>query len=342
MNTYVGSGHRLNWTNGTGASVASGAVVALADAIGIAVTLIANGYGGAIEMDGVHDLPADATTAFVFGDQLWWDATLGKLYKTFAFGRVPAGLAAETKGSAGTSCETLINVNTVPFGRISEFPDQVLLWDDFLGGGYALTTPPANWTVIDVSSAGAPTILQEATHGGAVELKAATTDEAEVLGLGLNDKLIFDVDQLLLAVFRFRAPTLAAVDALVIGMASAYNVDPDSIAAGAWIRCIGAQDILCECDGNGAGDIDDQDSTLNLGNAVFCRLLMDFSNSASVKFYLTVNDGVTAIARVLSAVTFNISNYTAGLQPLFFTLKASGTAQNELVMDYVGVLAKRF
>lgn len=345
MNTYVGEAHRLQWTNSTGFDVASGDVVVLTDGIGIAVTNIANGHAGTIEVDGVHDLAADATTPFTFGQQLWWDPTLLKLYAAEAAGRVPAGMSAEIKATSGAKCEVMINLNS--FGRAdifgSDYVARILHFDDFLGSGYGLTTPPAGWTAVDVSSAGTPTIIQAATNGGSVELKAATTDEAEVVGLSKNDKLMFDVDSLEMFTIRFKAPTLAAVDAIVIGMASAYNVDPDSIAAGAWIRCIGAQDVLCECDGNGAGDQDDKDSALNLVNDQWARLLIDFTNSASVKFYLSIDDDVTpvALARVQAATTFDISNYTAGLQPLAFISKASGSAQNALTIDYIGIIGTR-
>jgi len=343
MDTYVGQAHRLQWTNSTESAVASGDVVALTDGIGIAVADIAVSAAGTLEVDGVHDLAADATTAFTFGQQLWWDPTAGKLYSAESTGRVPAGMAAEIKAQSGAKCEVMVNKNS--FGRAdifgSDYVAGIVYFDDFLGSGYALATPPPGWTGIDVSSAGAPTIVQAADHGGSVELKAATTDELEVVGLSKGDKLMYDVDSLVMFTCRFKAPTLAAVDAIVLGMASAYNVDPDSIAAGAWIRAIGAQDILCECDGNGAGDQDDKDSALNLGNSVWARVLIDFSDSADVKFYLSVDDPTTALARVQAATTFDISNYAVGLQPLLFTTKSGGAAQNALVIDYVGIIAAR-
>jgi predicted RecA/RadA family phage recombinase len=344
MDTYVGTGHRVQWTNSTGTDVDSGDVVALTDGIAIAVTDIAKLAAGALEMDGVHDLPADATTAFTFGEQLWWDPTAVKLYAAEAAGRVPAGMAAEIKATAGTSVECLINKNS--FGRAdifgSDYVARIIHFDDFLASAYVLGTI-AGWSQIDVSSSGTPTTIQAATNGGALELKAATTSEEEVVGVSKGDKLLFDVDSLLMFTCRFKVSTLAAVDDIVVGMISAYNVDPDSIAAGAWIRAIGAMSVLCECDGNGAGDLDDKDSTLDLVNDQWARILIDFTDSADVKFYLTIDDDATPVdlAQVQAATTFDISNYTAGLQPAAWTHKASGSAQNILTVDYIGIIGTR-
>jgi predicted RecA/RadA family phage recombinase len=337
MDTFVGEAHRLQWTNSTGASVASGDVVVLEDMIGIAVATIANGSHGNIEIDGVHDLDADATTAFKFGDQLWWDPLDLKLFRTPSFMRVPAGMAAEAKAQSTAKCEFLLNINTV--GR-ADLADYVVYFDDFLGSGYALATPPSDWSTIDTSAAGAPTIVQAADNGGSVECKAATNDEAEAIGINKGDKLLFDIDNVIAFVCRFKAPTLAAVDGLVVGMGSAHNNDPDSIAGGAWLHIAGNQNVCCESD-DGTIDNDDKDSALDLGNAVFARVLILFANKADIRFYLTVLDGTTALARVQAATTFDAHLYTAGLQPMAFSTKASGAAQNLITVDYIGVIATR-
>lgn len=343
MDTFVGRAHRLQWTNDTGVAVASGDVVVLTDCIGIAVTDIASLKAGAVEVDGVHDLAADSAAPFTFGQQLWWDPTLLKLYTAESTGRVPAGMSAEIKATAGTKCEVMLNLNTVGRADIygTDYVANVVYFEDFMGSGYAAATPPPNWTAIDVHTAGAPTIVQAGDNGGSVEMKAAVNDEVEVVGLSKNDKLMFDIDSLVAFTCRFKAPTLAAVDHFLVGMATAYNVDPDSMAAGAWIRAIADQSIVCESDGDGAEDNDDLDSGLDAGNSVWGRILIDFSDTADVKFYLSVNDPTVPLARVQAATLFDLSNYTAGLQPLMFAHKTGGVAQNALVCGYVGIIGAR-
>ena len=112
MLTYKRKAHRLQYTNSTGATISSGDVVVLGDCIGIAVITIANGAAGTIEMDGVHDLAADATTAFNFGDQLYWDINQLKLFREPGWTRLPVGLAAEAKAQSTALCEVMINLNT--------------------------------------------------------------------------------------------------------------------------------------------------------------------------------------------------------------------------------------
>ncbi len=337
MNTFVGEAHRLQWTNNTGADVASGDVVVLGDCISIAVIAVATSAVGTLEVDGIHDLDADSATAFVFGDQLYWDVYAEKLYREPGWTRLPAGLAAETKAQSTAKCEVMINVNT-DRGRNSE--DLIVYFDDFLDPNVSLAAPPVGWAAIDTSSSGTPTLVNAGVNGGVVEAKFTSTDQAEAIGINHGDKLQFDIDSLVMAMFRFRAPTLNALDALIVGMGSAHNDDPDSITAGAWIHCDGTQNVGCESD-DGTTDEDDQDSALDLGNDVWAKLVLDLTNKSSVKFYLSVNDPTTALARVQSATTFDIDQYAANLQPMAFITKASGAHQTNFDIDYAGVVAKR-
>jgi len=338
MDTYVSQGLRLPWTEPGTAARSAGDVVVLEDMIGIAVADIALSGSGVLEVGRVHELAADSTTAFAIGDQLYWDIYDEKLYKEPAATRVPAGRCWAAKAQSGTTAKLLLN--NVGSRELQNPNDVIVFMDDFIGSGYSLSAPPPGWSAIDTSAAGTPTLAQSADqHGGAVEAKFAADNESEAIGIDLGDELLFDIDSLLTFECRFRAPTLNANDALVIGMGSNHNDDPDSITAGAWIHCDGAQDIGCESD-DGTTDLDDKDSGVDLGNDVWCSLLIDFSDKSDVKFYLDAT-GAGAYARVCSDITFDIDQYSAGLQPMAFITKSGGTHQTNLDVDFIRIVSKR-
>jgi len=79
MNTFKGEGNRVQWTNGTGSDVASGAVVDLGDIYGIAVIAIVSGAVGALEIDREHVLAATTASAWKAGDDVYWDSGNSKL-----------------------------------------------------------------------------------------------------------------------------------------------------------------------------------------------------------------------------------------------------------------------
>lgn len=59
--TFRHKGNVLTWTNDTGAPVASGDVVALPDAVGVAQMDIPDGERGSVRVTGVHELPKDGS-----------------------------------------------------------------------------------------------------------------------------------------------------------------------------------------------------------------------------------------------------------------------------------------
>ena len=220
------------------------------------------------------------------------------------------------------------------------YNNLVILEDDFLQTGYTLASIPAPWTVVDTSSGGTPTAIPSAdAHGGAIELKFATTDEAEAVGIDMNDELLFDVDSLVSFECRFRAPTLQAVDEIVIGMISGQADAPASLTEGAWISVDGNQDIDCESDDTAVRN-DDKDSGVNLGNDVWCCVKILFAAGAAATFYLDAT-GLGAYAQVQAATAFTLSGYGAGLQPAAFITKASGAVQTNLDIDFIRVVATR-
>lgn len=218
---------------------------------------------------------------------------------------------------------------------------NIEFFDDFDASAlYALGVPPPGWSVIDTSAAGTPTINESADcHGGAVELAFDNQDEAQAIGLDRGDELMYDIDQLVTFECRFRAPTINANDEIVIGMISAQDDAPANLTEGAWISVDGTQDIDCESD-DGATREDDNDSGVNLGNDVWCSLLIDFTDTADVMFYLDIT-GAGAYARVQAATTFDMSNYTGNLQPAMYLTKSGGAQTTNLDVDFVRIISAR-
>ena len=98
MNNFIQNGERITWTNNTGSGVSSGDVVELTDCIAVAVTDIAAGAAGALQLTGVFQLAANAGESWTAGKKLYWDGTNDRLTITET-SNIPAGHALENKTS---------------------------------------------------------------------------------------------------------------------------------------------------------------------------------------------------------------------------------------------------
>lgn len=206
--------------------------------------------------------------------------------------------------------------------------------DDFIGTVATFPTsadPATPWLVDDTSSSGTPTYT---TGTSVAVLTLASTEEVENVCLHHGDALSFDID--LIQSIEFSAKTVATLDSattIVMGVGSARADDPDAVAANAFFKLAGSNAIVCESD-DGTNDNDDKATGLSLV-ATYRRFLIDFTGGKSnVKFYI---DG----QRVASSTTFDMSNYSAGLQPIFQIQKTSDTNTDSLTIDYVRVTCKR-
>ena len=206
--------------------------------------------------------------------------------------------------------------------------------DDFIGTVATFPTsadPATPWLVDDTSSSGTPTYT---TGTSVAVLTLASTEEVENVCLHHGDALSFDID--LIQSIEFAAKTVATLDSattIVMGVGSARADDPDTVAANAFFKLAGSNAIVCESD-DGTNDNDDKATGLSLV-ATYRRFLIDFTGGKSnVKFYI---DG----QRVASSTTFDMSNYSAGLQPIFQIQKTSDTNTDSLTIDYVRVTCKR-
>lgn len=213
--------------------------------------------------------------------------------------------------------------------------DFVEFEEDFLGP-QTLTASPAGsdrWDIADTSSAGTPTYTVGGINGEAT-ITLDSTSEIQNVCLFQSDVLNFDID--LIQRIEMAVKTVAALDSatsLAFGLASARNDAIDSITAHASFRLIGSNSIVVETD-DGTTDKDDVATGVSLV-ATYKRFVIDFTGGKSdVKFYI---DGV----RVAGSTTFDMSAYTAGLQPYVQLQKTADTNVDSVTVDYVKIVSKR-
>lgn len=206
--------------------------------------------------------------------------------------------------------------------------------DDFNGTVAALPTsadPATPWLIDDTSSSGSPTYT---TGTSAATLTLASTNEIENVCLHFGDSLDFDIDDIQSA--EFRVKTVASLDStttIVVGVGSARADDPDSIAAAALFKLAGSNSIVVESD-DGTNNNDDVATGKSLV-ATYQQLYIDFTGGKSdVKFYVNGE-------RVAASTTFDMSNYSAGLQPIIQIQKTADTNTDSVTVDYVEIKARR-
>jgi len=205
--------------------------------------------------------------------------------------------------------------------------DDIVFEDDFLGDSLG-----AHWATVDVGDATQTIVADE--HGGAVSCLIAATSEAEDAVIYFGDELNFDIDHLKRIEMRAKIITPGAGVTLVWGMAGAHDLDKDTVAQNAWFRVEGGTlDLLVESD-DGTNNNDDDDTAINLVSDAYHDFMIDFTDTSDVKFFV---DGV----QVSDATTFDMSNYTGGLQPYFSGDKASGTTTGQVIVDKVKITAAR-
>jgi hypothetical protein len=216
--------------------------------------------------------------------------------------------------------------------------DFETFYDDFNGAVATFPTsadPAIAWLVDDVSVTGTPVY----TKGTSEATLTLNNDSAEVIvALHFNDALDFDIDDIQRVTMRVKigAATFTSGSILCFGVGSARNDTANSVAANAWFRMEGANSttlVYAETD-DGTRDVDDVSTGVALGTT-YKNFVIDFTGGKSnVKFYI---DG----QRVCSTQTFDMSAYTAGLQPIIQLQKAANTNVDSVVIDFIEVVCKR-
>lgn len=217
--------------------------------------------------------------------------------------------------------------------------DHLHFVEDFLGNENPTTSAGlgSGLVITDTSAAGTPTY----TCGGiAGELTMAFDSTAEVQNVCLStgDDLNWDIDKLHYIEMRVKMGQAAAdaATSLAFGLASARNDAIDTIAEAALFRVIGADSttaVVVETD-DGTTNNDDVATGTTLINA-YKKFRISFSSGTSdVRFYI---DG----ARVAAGTTFDMSGYTAGLQPYVQLQKTADANTDSVVVDYISIVANR-
>ena len=216
--------------------------------------------------------------------------------------------------------------------------DFVEYTDDFFGPQTVLASPVGSdqWDLVVTGTT--PTATVGGING---ELTLANSSATEVQNCCVyqSDVLNYDID--LLQRVEMRVKMTAAVGGVLdsatsfaFGVAGARNDEIDSIAQHALFRAIGSNAIVVESD-DGTTDKDDVATGASFTSAVYKKFVIDFTGGKSnVKFYI---DGV----RVASSTTFDMSAYTAGVQPYFQIQKTSDANTDSFSVDYIKIVSKR-
>jgi len=208
--------------------------------------------------------------------------------------------------------------------------------DDFFGTSVTFPEAANIGTPWLVSRTGAapPTHVR---NGGEAILSLEATNQAQILSLHHGNALSFDIDDIQRVEMRVKlngAFTTGSI--LVFGVGSARNDTADTVTASAWFRMEGANSttqVYVESDDDVRNN-DDVATGVTLATT-YKRFVIDFTGGKSnVKFYI---DG----QRVAAATTFDMSGYSAGLQPIIQLQKAANTNANVATIDYVKIVSRR-
>lgn len=112
MKNYKGQGNTLNWTNGTGSDVSSGAGVLVGKLFGVAAGDIADGEDGVLNLVGEYELPKAASQAWSVGAKVFWDDT-NKNCTTTATSNTFIGAATVAIGSGADETTGTVRLNGV-------------------------------------------------------------------------------------------------------------------------------------------------------------------------------------------------------------------------------------
>jgi len=109
--TFIQPGVVVDYTNGTGAAIVSGQVVKIGAILGAALSDIAIGATGPVQIEGVFEVPKVTAAVIAQGENVLWDVSAGKFdakSATPATGDV--GGAAAVAFAAGANGETTLKV----------------------------------------------------------------------------------------------------------------------------------------------------------------------------------------------------------------------------------------
>lgn len=113
---YESDGNVIQWTNNTGAAVASGQVVKVgANMLGVALVALAIGAAGSVAVEGVFSgVPKVSGAVFAQGEKLLWDASAAAFDDSAATGATGDVMGGAIAWVAGASGETTCTIKLTP------------------------------------------------------------------------------------------------------------------------------------------------------------------------------------------------------------------------------------
>lgn len=113
---YESDGKVIQWTNGTGAAVASGQVVKVGPTmLGVALVALAAGATGSVAVEGVFsDVPKVSAAVFAQGEKLLFDVSAAAFDDSAAVGASGDVMGGAIAWEAGADAETTCTIKLTP------------------------------------------------------------------------------------------------------------------------------------------------------------------------------------------------------------------------------------
>ncbi len=212
--------------------------------------------------------------------------------------------------------------------RLDDFDRKISITSTNTEGGTGWTRAAAG--------TGTPTIASvDGSTTGEIKVTITNDSNAQYCVLYQGDDMIYDIDNIHQVAFVAKVSGFDAVSTLVFGMASDLAAAPDDITTHAWFRMEGTASTTAVVVESDDGTTDKNDvSTGQTLSSTHKRFEIDFSDKASVKFYIDGN-------RVASSTTFDMSAATGSLQPYVHVAKASGTGVPSITIDKWEIIYRR-
>ena len=181
---YIQPGLTIDWTNGTGAAVASGAPVQVGNRqMGVALVDIASTATGSVMVSGVFALAKNTSDAVTQGQKLWWDATAAEVINAPAINAWFIGFAVGAELAAATTVDVCLACFDCEGHRtltLAATGAQTLNAGDFCGGDLILFAPnTAAQTVNLPSVAAVPPGVKLLVRKTSADAAAVTLDPAD-------------------------------------------------------------------------------------------------------------------------------------------------------------------
>ena len=215
------------------------------------------------------------------------------------------------------------------------------LYDDFLGDYPAAATAlnDGPWTKVETNGLG---VISSDEANGVLIFGADTTSEAATAALYMANAP-FDIDQN--PIFTCRAVIFDKGDAAAVdfnwGVASdTHATDFDSITNYVAFHVDGNTLDLKVQSADGATTVAAVDTTVDIVDDTYMDFMIDLTDTSDAKFYYKAISA-DQWTRILASTTFDMSNYTGTLTPIFHVAKTTSTSPFDFRLDVTRTRAER-